>query len=353
MNPRRVGSLFWKELAHGSKTFMFIFALLVPIVVTLVVRLLLGTIFSGKPRLGITDLGESQVLALAREIDSLVTRQFSSDSELRLAVESGAVDMGLVLPAGFDQQLRKNEPVEVNAYLWGESLLKNRIILGSTIVFLLREVSGIEAPVEVVPITVGAGQTLSWEERLFPLLVMVTIVVGGTMVPATSLVEEKQKRTMRALITTPATVGEVYLAKGLTGILLSTFVGVLVLLINQAFGARPSLLILTVILAAAFSATLGLLLGTLTSDINSLFTIIKGLGLLIYAPAIVYMFPQIPEWVSRIFPTYYLLAPIIKISQGGASLSDVWVELAILVALIVLMVIIVGWLGGRQAQNAE
>ena len=194
---------------------------------------------------------------------------------------------------------------------------------------------------------------MSWEERLFPLLVMVTIVVGGTMVPATSLVEEKQKRTLRALVTTPATVGEVYLAKGLAGILLSTFVGVFVLSINQAFGAQPGLLILTVILAAAFSATLGLLLGTLTSDINSLFTIIKGLGLLIYAPAIVYMFPQIPEWVSRIFPTYYLLAPIIKISQEGASLSDVWVELAILVALIVLMVIIVGWLGGGQAQNAE
>lgn len=353
MNPRRVGVLLWKELAHGSKSFMFIFAVVVPVVVTLVVRLLLGTIFSDKPRLGITDLGESKVPLLAQDIDSLITREFDNDSELRAAVERGSVDMGLVLPVGFDQQLRENKPVEVNAYLWGESLLKNRIILGSTIVFLLREVSGIEAPVEVVPITVGDGQSLSWEERLFPFVVMITIMMGGTMVPATSLVEEKQKRTLRALVTTSATVGEVYLGKGLAGVLLSVFVGVSVLVMNQAFGLQPGLLMVSVTLSAAFAVTLGLLLGTFTSDINSLFTIIKGLGLLLYAPAIIYLFPQIPEWVGKIFPTYYMLSPIIRISQEGAGLSEVWLELAILTALIITLGIVVGWLGARQAQYAE
>ncbi|HSF80411.1 MAG TPA: ABC transporter permease [Anaerolineales bacterium] len=353
MNPRRIGTLLWKELAHGSKSFMFIFAVLVPVVVTLVVSLLLGTIFSGKPRLGIADLGASQIPELAQAIDSLVTRAYSSDNDLRSAVERGAVDMGLVLPPGFDQQLRENQPARVDAYLWGESLLKNRIILGSAIVFLLREVSGIEAPVEVIPITVGDGQSLSWEERLFPFVVMLTIMIGGTMVPATSLVEEKQKRTLRALITSPATVGEVYMGKGLAGILLSVFVGAFVLFLNQAFGLQPVALMVSVTLSAVFAVTLGLLLGTLTNDINSLFTIIKGLGILLYAPAIIYMFPQIPAWVGKIFPTYYMLSPIIKISQEGAGLSEVWPELTILAALIAVLVLFVGWLGARQAQYAE
>ncbi|UCH58506.1 MAG: ABC transporter permease [Anaerolineales bacterium] len=353
MKARRVGVLLWKELAHGSKSFMFIFAVLVPVVVTLVVRLLLGTIFSGKPRLGLTDLGESQIPVLAQEIDSLVTREYVNDNELREAVERGFVDMGLVLPAGFDQQLKENKPVQVSAYMWGESLLKNRIILGSTIVFLLREVSGINAPVEVVPITVGDGESLSWEERLFPFVVMITILIGGTMVPATSLVEEKQKRTLHALITSSATIGEVYLGKALAGILLSTFVGGFVLFMNQAFGAQPGLLMLSVTLSAAFAVTLGLLLGTFTNDINSLFTIIKGLGILLYAPAIVYLFPQIPEWVGKIFPTYYMLSPILRISQDGAGIAEVWSELAILAGLIIALAIVVSWLGARQAQKAE
>jgi len=353
MNLKRVGALTWKELAHGSKSFMFVFAILVPVVITLVVRLLLGTIFSGKPRLGIADLGQSQIPSLAQNVDSLDTREFSSDAELLAAVERGAVDMGLVLPEGFDQQVQENEPVEIDAYLWGESLLKNRIILGSSIVFLVREVSGLEAPVEVVPVTVGDGEVLSWEARLFPLIVMMTIMIGGTMVPATSLVEEKQKRTLRALVTTPATVSEVYMGKGLAGIVIILFVGAFVLALNRAFGARPGLLMLAVGLAGAFSVTLGLLLGSFTKDINTLFTLIKGLGIFLYAPAIIYMFPQIPEWVGKIFPTYFMLSPIVRISQEGATFSDIWLELVILIGWVLALAVLVGWLGTRQAQNAE
>ena len=261
--------------------------------------------------------------------------------------------MGLVLPEGFDQQVQENEPVELAAYLWGESLLKNRLILGSSIVFLVREVSGLDAPVEVVPVTVGDGESLSWEARLFPLIVMMTIMMGGTMVPATSLVEEKQKRTLRALVTTPATVGDVYLAKGLAGIVIILFVGAFVLAINQAFGARPGLLMLAVGLAGAFSVALGLLLGTFTKDVNTLFTLIKGLGIFLYAPAIIYLFPQIPVWVGKIFPTYFMLSPIVRISQEGAAFASVWLELVILTAWILVLAVLVGWLGARQAQNAE
>jgi ABC-2 type transport system permease protein len=150
------------------------------------------------------------------------------------------------------------------------------------------------------------------------------------MVPATSLVEEKQKRPLQAVTITPATVSELLAAKALLGILLSLFMGVLTLILNRAFGNEPGLLVLILALGSVFSALLGLLLGSFVKDINTLFTITKAGGLLLYAPALVYLFPQIPQWIGRIFPTYYMINPLVEVTQRGASFADVWPDLAIL-----------------------
>jgi ABC-2 type transport system permease protein len=113
--------------------------------------------------------------------------------------------------------------------------------------------------------------------------------------------------------------------------------GVLTLVLNRAFGQSPGLLVMVLILGAMLSATLGVLLGAFIKDINTLFTVIKAGGLFLYAPAIVYLFPKIPEWVGRIFPTYYMIQPVVEITQKGAGWQDIAPEISILVLLILLM----------------
>jgi len=46
----------------------------------------------------------------------------------------------------------------------------------------------------------------------------------------------------------------------------------------------------------------------LVKDINTLFAIIKGLGIFLYAPAIVSLFPELPQWIAKVFPTNTSLA---------------------------------------------
>jgi ABC-2 type transport system permease protein len=58
-------------------------------------------------------------------------------------------------------------------------------------------------------------------------------------------------------------------------------------------------------------------------------------GILIFAPAIVYLFPRVPQWIGKIFPTYYLTAPVLEISQRGVTRPDVTLEELILIGLIV------------------
>jgi ABC-2 type transport system permease protein len=333
MNWQRIGVLLKKELVWGPKNFLFIWAIVTPLVLSLLVLLLVGTIFSGRPQLGLVAEGQSQLVTQLGQLDGLDLRTYESADELLTAVRGGAVDMGLVLPVGFDQQMVDDTAVSLTVYVYGESLLRDRAFLATALVNQLRSLDGQESPITIVTETLGDGQSVPWEERLLPLVVMMAVLLGGLMVPAASLVEEKQKRTITAVTTAAVSLEEIFMAKGILGASLSLVMGILILIINQAFGTQPLLLVGLLALGAIMAAALGVLLGAFVKDINSLFATVKGLAILLYAPAFIYLFPTIPEWVGRIFPTYYMINPIVEVTQNGAVWADIWGEVLLLVLL--------------------
>ena len=202
----------------------------------------------------------------------------------------------------------------------------------------------------MVTTVLGDGTVVPWQDRLLPFIVLITILIGGVMVPASSLVSEKQKGTLRALTITPTTLGEVLIAKGLAGALLATATGVMILALNQAFGSRPLLLLVVLALGSIMAATFGILLGALVKDVNTLFATIKGIGLFLYAPAIFYLFPTLPQWIGRLFPTYYLVAPVVEISEGGGW-AEVAPELLILLGLLAALLVVTAAVVGGSAST--
>lgn len=338
MSFRRVGVLLGKELLQGPKSFVFIWAVVAPIAISLVLSLVFGTLFAGKARLGIVDEGSSQLVAKFEKLNSVAARKYGTVPEVLQAVESGAVDMGIVLPKDFDSSIEQGKKAELIAYVWGESLAKNRTILGVTIADAVREMAGQESPVEINSVSLGDKMSIPWNDRLLPLIVLITVIIGGAFLPATSIVNEKEKNTLQALVITPASMGDVFLAKGLLGIILGLFMGIVLLVLNQAFGAEPMLLILVLGLGAVMAAEFGLLFGAATKDITTLFAIWKSLGIVIMAPALIYLFPEIPEWIAKIFPTYYLIQPIVEISQRGGGWPEISTQVLILIALDLLLI---------------
>ena len=350
MSLRRVGILLGKELLQGPKNFIFVWVVVAPIVISLVFSLVFGTWLTDKPKLGVVDEGSSQLVTMIGELDSVVTKEYGSLSEITRAVGSGAVDVGIVLPQDFDSSVIQGAETEIMAYVWGESLAKNRTILGVTIVNLIRELAGQETPVEIEAITLGDEVSIPWSDRMLSLIVLMAVFLGGLFLPATSVINEKEKKTLGALLITPTTVGDVFVAKGLLGIILSLFMGLVILILNQAFGAEPALLLLVLALGAIMAVGIGLLLGALVKDITTLFAIWKLGGILLFGPAIVYMFPQIPEWIGRIFPTYYLIQPIVEISQRGGGWPDIATNVFILVGLDLILIGVVTYVLRRTTQ---
>jgi ABC-2 type transport system permease protein len=340
MNLRRIGVLVAKEFRHGTSSLFFILAIVYPIVLSLLITLVFGDLFSQRPRLGVVDLGDSAVTATLSSYSQLEVIPYADEATLRQDVERGKVVGGVVLPTGLDETLRADASVELLTLRWGQALAKDLALIDATVDRALLEVGELPQPIQVTLIPLGKVNTTTWEQRLVPLLVLLTILIGGTMLPASALVDEKQHRTLGALVTTPTTLMDVYLSKMVVGVSISTVMGIVVLLLNRSLGDQPMLLLGTLLISAVGASAFGILIGSMLKDSNALMATFKSMGLLLYAPALVELFPRIPNWVAWLFPSYYIMNPVIEVSQNGAGVAEISWKLMVLCALIGTMILI-------------
>ena len=346
MNARCIAVLLGKELHHGLRNFIVLFAMLAPILLSLAVTLIFGRLASQTPRLGILSQDKSELLQLFQTQTGVEVLVFDNADQLRAAVERGRVAMGILVPAGFADAVQNNKPTSLTIWFWGEAPILDQAVLITTLAQQIQTLSGRPVPVQVEPVVPG-GEVVAWSERLLPLLVLMAIVLGGTLIPAVSLMSEKEQRTLQALTITPASLRDVLAAKAGFAMIISSAMGGLMVGFQGGFAALTPSVILILVVDAAIAAVFGLVLATLTNTMNQLLTVIKGLGLVLYAPALIELVPPLPNWLARIFPTYYMVAPLQRLMLEGATIGANLGFVAIL--LIVLGLLISGlWLVVRQ-----
>ena len=350
MNLNRVWRLLRKEFSLGPRNPIFLFAIIVPFGLTLIFQMAFGALFDPKPRMGIVDDGNSEVTAHFEDMEGIELLLLDDAGELKARVESDDLDAGLILPAGFDEAVRSGEQPLLELYIGGESLASNRIILSVMAVDFIRnlEVSDTsDAPVDVEVVKFGE-EGLPISLRLVPIIVFYALVMAGVFLPGSSIVEEKEKGTLTALLVTPVRTKEVLAAKWVLGVILSSLMALVTLFLNRAFGPRPLEVLAVILLAAVLNAMIGLLVGVVSKNTTALFATIKGAGIFLFAPVIFYIFPEWPQWIAMIFPLYWIIEPIWQVSIMGNPLSDVWFELTIAAAITVALIPLVVLLSRRM-----
>lgn len=346
MSVTRATHLLVKDLKLGPRSPLVLWALIIPIVVTLLVRGVFGGLFDTAPRLGIVDRGDSAVTAASIELEGMEVTLLDDEQALRDQVEADDLDAGLILPEGFDAAVRAGERPDLQLFVGGESLASTRALVAVTTLDLVRGVEGASPPVDVEVVTIGEDP-LPFELTTLPLVVIMAVALAGVMVPAASLIEEKQIGTLHALLVTPTRVGEVLFAKGLLGGLLAVLTGTVTLAINGVLGHAPGVLLLAVALGAIMMAQVGLILGSWARDMNTMFAAWKGGGLLLFYPVIFFLWPDLPTWPARFGPTFYFLAPVHEAAVEGAGFAEVGLDLAIAAVICVALLPITAWSGRR------
>jgi len=109
----------------------------------------------------------------------------------------------------------------------------------------------------------------------------------------------------------------------------------------------PLATIATLTVAAITCIEIGLVYATLAKDAKTLYSLVKTLNILILGPLIFYFFPNWPQWIAKLFPTYWFINPMFEIATRGATLADVWIELCVALGFCVAALIPIALLGRR------
>jgi ABC-2 type transport system permease protein len=351
MSIQRILVLFRKEIKISASNFLVVFAVIIPIVLSLLVTLVFGDLFADEPRIGLIDPGFSDLAVYLEEQPQLKVARYLSIEEMKADIETGKVETGIVLPANFDEILRSGEYSTIDVFLWGETPFKHRLITDTAFANAAAEIAGLDQTTQVKIVQLGNQGVKSLADQFLPVLILMTIILGGVMVPAVSLIEEKQKRTLLAVSTTPARLWEIFAAKAMMGIVIGMMTSLITLLINGVI-ERTSLLLLVLFLSALTASLLGILLGSILKDLNVLLAVLKSGGIFLVAPAIIDFIPQAPEWIARIFPTFYMLNPVIEVAVRSAGLRDISGNLLILAVFMMVLLFIIKYSIKRQVKSA-
>jgi len=351
VSPARVAAVFRRDVTMSPRSAVLFLAIATPVVITVLFQLVFGSLFEPKPRLGIVDLGESSITTAVQQMDGIETSIVRNERALRARVARHDLDAGLVLPAGFDRAVRDGERPELRMYASGESLASDRIILLVTTVDQIRRVEGNPSPVDVQVTTVGDTDALPLIDRLLPMVVLYALIVAGVFLTAFNLVDEREKRTLEAVLVTPVQLTEVLVAKALFGFLLAVVISFATLALNGLLGTSAGPLLVALLVAALMSAEFGLLFGTAARDVKTLYTLIKTINIILFAPVFFYLFPEWPRWIAMLFPTYWFFDPIFTIALEGATLGDVWRNLLVALAFCALLVPAIGAMARRMERT--
>jgi ABC-2 type transport system permease protein len=347
VSPARIARLLAKDLRLGPRSPLMLWAVVFPVVATLLVQVVFGTLLAPQPRLGVVDQGASEITAAVQGLEGIQYRSIATPDELRRMVRDHDLDAGLVLPAEFDEQVRGGERPLLELYISGESLASDRLIIAVTAVDLVRQVEGSPPPVEVEVVALGEAE-LPISARLVPLLVLFALLIAGVFVTAFSVVQEREGRTLDAMLVTPMRMSEVLAAKALLGFVLGVLMALVTLWLNDALGANPVALLLALAVGALMFTAIGLIYATLARDAKTLYTLIKSLNLVLMAPVVFYLFPDWPQWIAQLFPTWWVINPVFEIAIQDASLADVGWQLAVGLGLSAALIVPIALLGRRM-----
>jgi ABC-2 type transport system permease protein len=154
-------------------------------------------------------------------------------------------------------------------------------------------------------------------------------MTGAFVVPLL-IVEEKEKRTLDFLLSSPASLKEIVAGKAVTGVVYTLLIAGLLLGINRAHVHNWPLTGLTVVIGLLFVVGVGLVVGSLLKNTMQVNTWASFVLIVLLAPS----FPSIgiTKWFDtamRVIPTYYL-SEALKLSMAGTVSSQLWVNLAVL-----------------------
>lgn len=274
------------------------------------------------------------------------TYEFRKASSLQeMQTKMAHQTLGLVLPADLDETLASGgTPILTGYIFWADRMRVAQLEAKYTQAFT--EILGQPVRVAigrniVIPQADAGGMQATVAQQFIYFVFSVALLVIPHL-----MVEERRTKTLDALLTSPASPGQVVLGKALAGLFYVLAVGGLALALNWAYVVNWVLALFAFMGYALFAVGLGLVLGSWIKSPQQLAIATLVLLPLLVVPSVFFMEPAVKAGVRgvlRWFPSA-ALASLFRFScSTGVTVAQVWPNVAVVVASIAAVFGLVIW----------
>jgi ABC-2 type transport system permease protein len=251
-----------KDIVDALKNRVVV-SMLVMLSVVLLIPRMMPLIFEKKQfTLPIYDLGNSSMLAELRNNPQLSVQRIFSEADFE-SVLCGSIDpqIGLKIPVEFEDSFSTLERIELQGYVcWGkrnqatELQVKLEEILTGTL--------GKKVTVHVKNNIVYPPSSGTLSYGLMSINSILLVLMMGVFLVPSLLFEEKETKTIQALLVSPASIGQVVLGKALAGFFYILVSGAMIFLFIGQDVTHWSMVLLFIFSGGLFSVAVGLMLGS-------------------------------------------------------------------------------------------
>ena len=361
-HPRIILTIFRKDLIDAIRDGRVAIALIVPILIGVSYAYLFNddttnptpgysVAVSSSDATTITD----QLSTLAGTGIDLTVHTYGTEGEVRAAVQDGDDDLGLVVPAGFDEALAAGQQPGMTVLTPPEPTAGTTFLL-TALDPALRTLAGQGPPAQITVTATAAGEPSLFDRiglRTYMLTFSMIFLVGMIAVFAIPIIltEEIEKKTLDALVMI-ASYGDVMIGKALVGL---AYIAVATLITVVLANADPGNVALFALAVSALSLALlgfGLFIGGLFRSANQLNTWGSLVLFPLITPAFLVALP-LPDWAHALvsaFPTGAAAKEITNGLTGETIYGGAGLNFAIMIAWAVAGFLLLGWqLRRRQA----
>jgi ABC-2 type transport system permease protein len=343
-----------------------LFGLIYPIFMSLVFLLISHLVGRSSNNLLIYNPGNTNLAQVVAEaFQNPKVTQASSAAEVKAAFgpngtqKKSTYTLGLILPANFDSSLRAGNRPAMSLFLNGSSVnAQTEALLQTAIINYARATANPQPPVTITTAVINPSSSTKTGALLAqvysPLVLLLSLIVGTTFIPLL-LLEEKEKKTLRMLLVTPASFSDILIGKLMIVLIFQLAITSVALAIQGGFSGDVPLVVFYVLIGAFFSLSLGLFFGSVFNTASAAGTV-AGIVAIIYIVGGLFV-GQLGQiignslvlQIARLLPTYYLAEGVANAIQNLGSLSTNLIDTSVILVSTLILFAISAWELRRQS----
>ena len=308
MNWRIIKILIAKDFRLFFRDKFFGFVTIFSIILYLVIYFLMPKSINETVKIGFYTPEIANTFFKNVKTEGLILQQKKTEDELKKAIMEKKLHIGILIPGGMQKSPVSSKTPQIFIYYSSDVSDEMKDMYTLLMGEMTHKMSGTEMNIDKSEIILGpdmGGKQIPYRDRMLPLFLLM-LLLTETLGLANLISSEIERGTIHALVVTPMRVVDLFVGKGITGLLLAFSPAFILLILTGNLTRNISLITVSLLLGSMMVTGMAFFIASISKNMMSVVGWGTLLMIFLLIPPIAVIVPgPVSGWIKGI-PSFFL-----------------------------------------------